>query len=235
MLIELLSLLIFLAIAFAFLAKEESERTNPWKEKHDRVAAQLLSAQKTIRRLTQDVVEAKARIKLLEEANRLLRASINGPLAANDRRVMLSAEQLASLNARLVNAEALLQERQVENGRLRERLAGRGGTDLPRCAISPGYLLRIEVTGADVYRVRANWPATAAPDVRRVNGAVELGQAGSVSRRGFESLAAKVSAWGRVQAVPCGFTVLVTESHGDLSLYKSQQRTIGKYFYPAYR
>jgi hypothetical protein len=235
MLIELLSLLIFLAIAFAFVSKEESERTNPWKEKYDRIAMELQHRKAEIAKLSRDLAKIRAQVRFLEEANRLLRASVDGPLAANDKRIMLTAVQLESLNARLINSEALLQERQIENGQLRARLDGKGGTDLPRCAVAPGYLYKIEVSGADAYRVTANWPATAAEAVAKVTGAKALGQGRSLSRPQFEQLAAQVSHWGKTQSPQCGFTAVVIESHGNLTLYKIQQRTVGKYFYAAYR
>lgn len=235
MLIELLALMVFLAMAFAFVMKEEGDRTNPWKERHDRVLAELDQSREEVRELRREARAMRANLELLEEANRMLRRSLEGPLQSDDRRVSISSEELRRLNARVANVEDLLDAQVRDNTTLRDRLEGRGGTDLPRCQVSPGFLLRITVSGGDTFHVAPAWPASAAEPAARVPGLTNLGAGKSLNRQQFRAFAAAVQRWGGEQTPACGFTAEVFDTHSNKQLYKSQQRLIDTFFYTAYR
>ena len=226
MLIELLSLLIFLSMAFAFIQKEEALAT-PAQQ-------QLGEARREIRELRAELRTLQARLIFLEEANRLLRSSIDGPLSPTDTRLALPEDFYEETADSIVNNQQLIDQLQRENESLRRRISG-GGTDLPRCLVAPGFLYRIYVGANDTYQVEANWPDTAQGAVEQVPQAVAFGTGRSMSRTEFMRTAEAIQAWGRSQSPACGFTVEVFARHENLRLYVRQQQTIGRFFYGAYR
>ena len=237
MLIELLALLVFMSMAFAFVMKEEGDRVNPWKEKHDKVAAELRQAERRIVELRREVLTLSAKTRQMEAYIRRLLAAHEGPLPSNDRLAPISREQYEDLMGKAGNDDAMLQELQRGNADLRAQLSAAkgGGTDLPKCLVTPGYLLSIELLAGGDYRVSPDWAAGAEDVVRQVPGAMELAAGGSFGRDRFLALAGQVAGWGKAQPVPCGFRVRVRENHGDLGLYKRQLRTVEQYFYVARR
>lgn len=234
MLIELLALLVFMAMAFAFVSRDESE-ANPMREEIHRLKAELSQARQTI-------LERDAEIRKLIKANQTLSESLrrlyekrSGTLRANDRVVVLPQSQFDTLTGELANKEAMLNERQKTNAALLAKLSRTqgGGTDLPNCTVTAGFLLSVELLGGGGFRVRPAWSEGAAPLARQVPGAMELTAGGSLTAAQFERQAARVAEWGRSQPVPCGFRAKTTNSHSDLGLYKRQNRVVERYFYTA--
>jgi len=232
MLIELLSLLIFLSMAFAFVMKEEGENLNPWKEKYDRVAAELEAVKASNRwlrsrilHLDKEVLELKINLRRLLEVHK-------GTVRPNDQ-VLVPKDFVASISSQKANAEAVVEELQQENIRLRQQLAAArgGGVDLPKCRIAPGFLFSIDLLGDGRYQVRPQWSAGAADAVAQVPGAMALARGGPFTREEFLAQSRRIRAWGRAQPVPCGFTALVTERHGRIGLYKQQVSTVEQSFY----
>lgn len=226
MLIELLALLIFLAFAFAFAMKEEGDKLNPWKQKYDRVIVQLAEATKTIREQQHQLRVLEAKVVTLEASIRRLVAAHDGPLAANDRLIPLTRGEYE----KLLNDRALLAALQAENVGLRARL-NKGGTDRPNCLVTPGFLIGVELLANGNLRVRPTWTPEARTRVAEVPGALALGEGGSMSSQQFAARASQIDQWARRQTVPCGFRARVSESHGNLGLYKRQVRTVEQYFY----
>lgn len=226
MLIELLALMIFLAFAFAFALKEEGDRLNPWKQKYDRIAAELSEAKATIAQQHHQIRVLTAKVASLEASVRRLAAVHDGPLAANDKLIPLPTTEYD----KLLNDRALLQALQTENIRLTARL-NNGGTDRPNCLVTPGFLINVELLSDGALRVRPAWGAEARPRVSEVTGAIALGEGGSMSTQQFISRASQVDGWARAQTPACGFRARVSESHGNLTLYKRQVRVVEQYFY----
>ena len=226
MLIELLALLIFVAFAFAFVLKEEGDKINPWKEKYDRVEMELKTAKKEIADLEKRNRTLARQVASLEASVRRLIASHDGPLAANDKVVPLDRSEFD----RLANDAALAQTLQAENANLRVRLNG-GGTDRPNCLVTPGFLISVELLSDGNFRVRPAWSQNAGAAVAAVDGATQLGGSGVISPAQFSALSSRVDGWARQQSPACGFRARVSESHGNLTLYKRQVRTVERYFY----
>lgn len=226
MLIELLALMIFLAFAFAFAMKEEGDRLDPWKQKYDQIAGELAQAKATIAKQLHQIRVLTAKVSSLEASIRRLAAAHDGPLAANDRLVPLPRDEYD----KLLNDRALLEALQSENAGLRARL-NNGGTDRPNCLVTPGFLINIELLANGGLRVRPAWTSEARARVTEVTGAVALGEGGTMSAQEFSSKASQVDRWARSQSQPCGFRARVSESHGNLTLYKRQVRTVEQYFY----
>ena len=226
MLIELLALLIFLAFAFAFALKEEGDRVNPWKEKYDRIAIELRQTKEENNRLRLTNAKLQVEINVLNESIRRLLSKQDGTLAANDQIVPIAKVEFD----KLLNDKALLDSLQTENAALRSQLQN-GGTDRPNCLITSRFLINVKLLGNGNMSVSPAWDATALTAVETVPGAIELGKGGEMSRQQFLAKSAPVDAWARAQSPACGFRARVSENHGNLELYKTQVRTVEKYFY----
>nr|QQZ48904.1 hypothetical protein JKL49_16595 [Phenylobacterium glaciei] len=83
MLVEVLALLVFMAMAFAFVMREEGDRTNPWKEKADKLEQQVQALERVNRTLTTQIAALKRQISQLEDSIRLLVAEHDGTLPPN--------------------------------------------------------------------------------------------------------------------------------------------------------
>jgi hypothetical protein len=227
MLVEVLALLIFMSMAFAFVLRDDAAKLNPWKQKHDQVLAQLRAAERENGALKRQVTE-------LERANRQLLRSYTGTISANDA-LVIDRAQWRELIQKLANAEAIVAAQQRDNSSLRARLAGRGGSDLPNCTVSPtAFIVALELQEGGLRATRV-WPESATSAARQVPGLSELADGRTRSTAVFKSLSTRIKAWGRAQPTPCTFRVLATLRHGSITTYRAQQAAIGNAFYATYR
>jgi hypothetical protein len=233
MLIEVLALLVFLSMAFAFVLKEEGDRLDPWKEKADRLEHQLAAQQRENASLRRQITSLQLEIDTLEASIRRLVAEHTGTLPPTGY-VTLSTGEVSKWVGRHSNDQAMLEELRRENAALRAQLQaahGKGGTDLPNCPVTAGFLLSIDVYGDGTFAAHPAWNSGAADIARRVPGVPSLSSGRQMDRSEFASLAGQVAHWGRGQPIPCGFRTKVTEHHGDLALYKRQVALVEQYFY----
>lgn len=228
MLVEVLALLIFLAMAFAFVLRDEAVRTpNYWKRQYEQALVQ-------VRELRRENAQLRTQIAELEQFNRQLLRQVYGTLPSNDT-VTLTRDQWRELVNRSANAEQIVTSQQREIAQLRERLAGRGGSDLPNCTVSPTtFIVRIELL-AGGYRAQGLWPAESAGAVAAVPGLRELASGRVLSQSEFRTLGSRIRTWSRAQPVPCNFRAQAVLRHGSLPLYRSQQAAVGNVFYASYR
>ncbi|MDB5470309.1 MAG: hypothetical protein JWR84_1869 [Caulobacter sp.] len=233
MLIEVLALLIFMAMAFAFLSRDES-RHDRAMERIRELTEELDAAKRTIAAQRIEIRKLQLSNEQLAESLRRLAKMNNDTLRANDKLVVLPQSQLDELTGNIANKDAMLDERQKSNAALRAKLAQSqgGGTDLPNCTVTSGFLLSIELMGDGGFVVRQAWAPGADPVARSLPGALEL-TSGQMSVARFEAGAARLRDWGRAQSVPCGFRARVTNRHSNLDLYKRQNRIVERYFYTA--
>lgn len=237
MLIELLVLLVFLAMAFAFV--KDSEKTfSRLQERLEEAERRLDQARREIRRLEFDKRLLVEENESLQKSLRRFMAGHEGTLPANEKAVLIRQSTLDAQTARLSQAERIIEERQRDNAALRGKLqaAGKGGSDLPQCAVASGrFIARIDLLPDGGFRVAPKWPADAAPQAAKVPGLVALASSRAMGNAEFRRLAGQVQAWGKAQPVPCGFYVEVFSQHSQLQMYKRQYQTVGAYFYPAMR
>lgn len=226
MLVEVLALLIFMAMTFAFVLRDDALATNPWKQRYDAIAQQLAHERAENARL-------QSRLAELERANRQLLRRYEGPIPANDA-LVITRDQWQELIDRLANAEAVVESQQSDIRNLQERLSGNGGTDLPNCTVSPtSFIVRIYLSGGG-YRAVSSWPASSNQAVANVPGLAALGSGRTLSQGEFVSLSQQVRAWGRAQPVPCAFRAEVFPQHSSMDLYRRQQSAINGAFYARY-
>lgn len=236
MLVEVLVLLIFMAMAFAFVTKDES-KTSRLQAEIDQLRADLKKADSELR----DLNAANA---ALLEANAALKASLarwmNIPrqsLPANDQPVILPQTTFKNQIDQIQNLKAITAELIADNAGLRRQLARAkgGGLDLPKCAVTPGFLISVTLLGDGEFVTKPLWIPVAASTAKAVPGLAALASSTARSQSDFGRLAAQVKSWGTSQLTPCAFTAIVTENHSNLGLYKRQISFVGRYFYVAAR
>jgi regulator of replication initiation timing len=237
MLIELLVLLVFLAMAFAFVKDGE--------KRYDRLQEDLAEARQQIEALQRENGRLAEANHLLQEENEALQKSLRrfiashtGTLPANEKLILVRQVTFNAQAARTSEAERIIEERQTENAVLRNKLtaAGKGGSDLPRCAVASGrFVARVDLLPDGRFQVSPKWPVAAAAEVAKVPGLTAIASATPLNAQTFRRLAAQAQNWGKSQAIPCGFSVEVFSRHSQLQMYKRQYQTVGTYFYPAMR
>jgi hypothetical protein len=235
MLIELLALLVFMAMAFAFVSRE-TEEANPMADRIDQLERLLRERDQRIRQLRIEVRNLREINEQLGESLRRLLNDPRTPLRANSRLVMLPEARFNEMIADLANQNEIIRARQEENSSLRSRLtaSGRGGAGLPNCPVASGFLVSITVTGDDGFVVAPLWAATARPAVARIPGAIELTSGGRLNRTTFRRLADQLRRWGVAQNPACSFRARIRASHGNLALFQQQHRVAAQYFYMAW-
>jgi hypothetical protein len=229
MLIEVLALLVFMAMAFAFVVKEE-ERANPWREKAEKLERELAAARVENAELHRRIASLEAQNQALEDSLRRLVGKRDGTVPANDQ-VFIAKAVLDKLTDRLANAEAMVGELQRDNAGLRQKLAGpkAGGIDRPVCTVTAGYLVSMDLLGDGGYRVRGAWNRGA--NVSQIPGLGGLDAGQVMTPAQFRTFAARIAEWGRSQPQPCVFRANALASHGNLRLYLRQLGVAEQYFY----
>lgn len=234
MLIEVLSLLVFMSMAFAFVMKEEGDRTNPWKEVADRYERQIKSLKVENKFLEARLFSLQRQIEALEASIKRLVAAHQGPLAANDKVVVIPKAVFEGMSDKQGNSDQMVAELQREVASLRRRLQtvrGKGGVDLPNCPVTAGFLANVDLYGDGAFRVQPTWNKGAVDAAVKVPGLIALTSGKLLNRSQFQMYAGEVAQWGKKQAVPCGFRVRVLEHHVDLNLYKRQVGLVEQSFY----
>ncbi|HEX6375460.1 MAG TPA: hypothetical protein VFZ91_07040 [Allosphingosinicella sp.] len=232
MLIELLALLVFMAMGFAFVSRDEA-LANPVRDRIARLENLVAERDRRIAELESQARSLEAYNRELAESLRRLIDDPDRKLRANAGLVMLPKARLDELVAENRNKTELIAARQLENKQLRDRL-GRGGSDLPNCPVASGRIVEIQAYGDGGYGVTPLWSADAAPAASRVPGLVALTRAGRLSRAEFGRFAAQVKAWGATQTPACIFRARIVERHGNIERFKQQRRFADQYFYTAW-
>ena len=158
MLIELLVTLVFLAMAFAFVQKDEFSASTLQAQVHS-LQSQLDQAQAELRKLR---AENHDLVRINQELRDSLARWMERPrtsLPASEQPIVMPRYEFTDLQNKLANTLAMLKESQKENAELRRRLSGpgKGGTDLPNCTVSAGFLLSIELLENGSFRVAPSW------------------------------------------------------------------------------
>jgi FtsZ-binding cell division protein ZapB len=232
MLVELLVSLVFLAMAFAFVQKEDQSIT-VLQDRITSLKSQLADAQAESTRLRREnadlaVINVQLRDSLARWMDRPRKS-----IPASEQPLIIPRSMYIGQRDSLANAVAMVKELQKENAELRRRLNGsrKGGSDLPNCTVSAGFLLNIELLESGGVRVSPSWTPGADHAARAIPGITALATGGEQSLSAFAQSARSASEWARQQTVPCGFRVQAVERHADLELYKKQLQTVERYFY----
>jgi hypothetical protein len=235
MLVEILALLVFLAMGFALVSRDEMA-AQPLLDK-------IAKLKRDLKERDEAIHDLNVRVRGLEIANEQLAVSLKrfarqheGTVRANERIVVLPQDQFTAIATDLANKTALLEDKQQENADLRGRLeaAGKGGSDLPNCTVTSGLLISVDLQPGGSFAAHPLWQPSAGPAASQVPGLAELASGRNLGRAEFQRLAEQVQSWGRRQPTPCGFRARVKPRHSNLAQYLQQHRVVARYFYTAW-
>lgn|GEM_PF-4389736 len=229
-LVELLTTLVFIAMALALVLKDEALKDlSPTQERMQELLKQHEVDQKEIRRRDARIAVLEARLDEQQKFIQRLLKSGGATLPPGEYKIVPTSEVNKG-----INAEAVVKELLEQNAALRREIAKlKGGGDLtrPKCPTNPGFLVRAELLSNGSIAISPMWPQTSSGIVAKVNGIRQLTGAGAMSRAEFMRRASVVDDWGRSQPVPCAFSALAVSQHSNLSLYLQQLSAVEQYFY----
>ncbi len=228
MLIELLALLIFLAMGFAFLSREEKS-VDRLTLRNEELKAELAAKDAQIAAIEREARDLRTQNELLAESLRRFQSEHGGTLVANDR-VILSRRHFQEMAADIRNKDAIIRATQANNAALLRRI-GRGGSDLPPCPVTDRFIVAVELMGDGGFVVRPAWGADAAMAVAAVPGATALASSRAINRAEFQRLAGQMKQWGSAQRPPCGFRASIRRRHQNADLNDRQRNFVAQYFY----
>lgn len=224
---EIMLLLVFMAIAFSFLAKNEGREAIP--------------------RVEQELREAKARIATLEDLVRALRTE-RDRLKADFKEL---SEELASrqepdttvtprsetprltpdeVKKRVVSLQALVNELQDENAKLRQMVGGKA-PGLPRCLVTSGFMFRFVLLADGHISGSPSWDAGALPNPAGLPGVNILSSGMPLGDRELIFAAAQLNHWADSLPQPCRFSVMARRETMDAATFDHQLRVLEGFFY----
>jgi hypothetical protein len=226
-LIELLTQLVFVAMALGILLADAARKEfDPKRDIVAELRAQLAAEVKHRTALEGDLAAANDQVASLKRfVERLLGNRPAGELPAKPK-------DIADIVAEAANREAVITAQQRVIADQTRRLS-HGGSDLPNCTVTPGYLLTVTLHGDGRYSTTAAWDTNAATVAARVPAVSAVVRRGELTQSEFESYAKEIKAWSSQQNPPCRFRVGLRSDHHNYDLFLRQQATVGNYFYAA--
>ncbi len=248
---DLLMMVLFVLLLFTFRATEEGrEEITGLEAELQRVLSERNRIQEELTLIRKDLVDAKERIRRLEEENNRLRAAAKdtlptGPsvvdveklreenrLLRDENRILREENRL--LKARLEAAERRLQQPERETAGRNPGPGKHGkGTGFPRCPVTDGFLLNVTLARSGNLTVKPAWDAGAEVAALGVPGVRDLIESSELSQDTFRQHAERIVAWSDKQDIPCRFHVRanIGDPPPSLEIYRRQLNLIERHFY----
>jgi FtsZ-binding cell division protein ZapB len=235
---ELLLLVVFMAVAFAFLSKEEDLRDIPLikkeleevKRENQRLQSEILNLKRERTALLEEREQLRSRVAELERRLKELLPEGLPPAPNNEPMAQIPESELKALRAQNRNLNQIAREFQAENGTLRRQLGGKGA-GLPKCIVTSGFLLNLALRGDGSISGTAAWDEAAGSVASKLPGLAVLSSGAALSRAQFTSAGNELIAWANSQETPCRFSVKLTRLHSDISVYENQLNEVEMFFY----
>lgn len=233
---DLLIMVLFVLLLFTFRASEEGRdevsgleaELRQVRVERDKLRDELAIAQVAL-------AKANARVQELEESVRRLLASLKDSLNPDP---VVAFEKLQAenrqLQARVESLEKILRAQQREIADKNRVLTQQGrGTGFPKCLVTEGFLLEVQLLESGNLSIKPSWDAGAEATARAVPGVRELVEAGEVTQDAFRQHAGRILAWGDEQEVRCRFHVntATADPAPSLETYRRQMNVIERHFY----
>lgn len=231
-LVELLTQLVFVAMLLAFVLRDEAlADVDGQADRVSELTRALAERDHTILDLRKEVSTLKIRLADQEEMVASLLGTRGMTLPGGTRAISEEeANYYAHLKLMVAAQQAALGQAKAEIVAIK---GGKGGNDLPNCAVTSQYLLDIAFLPNGAFAISRSWE-NGAP-AKEVDGLAPLVQAGTVDRSAFLTYARRVQTWGKNQPVPCGFRVTVRRRHTNITMFERQLSTVEQVFYVARR
>jgi hypothetical protein len=228
---ELLLLLVFMAVAFAFLSKEEDLREIPLIKKE---LEEIKQENQTLRAKNAALIaerdELRERVAYLDQRLKELLPEGLPPAANNEPMAQIPESQLRSLRAQNRNLDKIARELQGENASLRRQVDGKGA-GWPRCIITNGFLLTLALYGDGSISGAAAWDEAVTSIASKLPGIFSLSSGTPLSKSQFINAGNELIGWANSQDPPCRFSVKLTRLHSNINLYESQLNEVEMFFY----
>jgi hypothetical protein len=227
---ELMLLLVFMAITFSFLSKEEglTEVTLFQKERDEARALNVLlrahisELDLQIRELVRERDEEQRKAMELDRRLRELLPEATAPSPNPAHVVSIPQVQLDGLNNRVVVQNRVIAGRDAEIADLRKQIGGKA-PGLPTCSVTSRNILSF-LFRADGMIVGARaWDSEADSVANNLPGMSVLASGMPLTHDSFAAAAKALSDWGRAQNPSCALSVLVRH---DLTSAKEYDRKL---------
>ena len=217
-LIELLSIMVFVAMAYALASRDEAELSTDWKSQFKQAQAQLADAQKQILALRKDVEEARHAAAVLAEEY------TGQPLPIDPAKSWEEVQKLLKTIADKRSTGSQDRQRRIETA-----LNGGGAFGLPACA-SPASAYTVMLYADETLQALPAWEKRDQKEVASMASVMKLVSAGRLPRGQFSELAkqANIDA-GRREACMLRVTARPAESYFH-DVYMRQVNELARWF-----
>ncbi|PWC82498.1 hypothetical protein TSH100_23650 [Azospirillum sp. TSH100] len=227
---EVMILMVFAAMAFSFLAREEGMReadrlraqVSVLEAERDRLAAENLTLTEKIHDLEKSLADLERLVAQLPPQDNRDHAKL----------VILPASQLDQLNSELARKQQSVVEQKRLIEELSKKLAKEGkGTGLPRCPTPAGFLVEATLLADGGYSFQKAWEPKDDEAVLALPGITGLLSGGRIASDEVRLHAQALFDWGNAQEVPCRFHVSTKVQRMDLDMFLRMLNTLETYFY----
>ncbi len=214
---EIMLLLVFMAVTFAFLSRQENQVELTAAQK------QLEEARIEIRRLHSDLDAVRAELRKLQAERDDLDRLVRRLLPEAELAKATPAEILKWFDAHPDAAE------RAQRG---VAAAMKGGVGLPRCDVKATHVLAMVLLGDGSMFGQKAWAAEDEALLNGVPGLSALSSGKSLDPRSASAASDELANWGRSQKTPCRFVVRVDDRQSpDKETYKAQIKLLEQRFY----
>jgi cell division protein FtsB len=238
---ELMLLLVFMAVTFSFLSKEEDLRDVPQIQKE---LEETKATNHRLEELIQTLNEERANLLRERDAARREIADLRNqlrellpdappPVPNNPKTGPVPENMDKWLQARVASLEKIARDLQAENAALRRQIAGEGGRapGLPVCIVTSGYLLTFNFLRDGSISGDRAWDTAADSVALKIPGILTLSSGHALPLNQFQVAAAEVKKWGLSQGQPCTFRVKEKRETMDIDVFDKQLGAAESAFY----
>jgi hypothetical protein len=230
---ELMLLLVFMSLAFTFLAKDEGKIEIP------RVQRELDEKKLELKQLTKELAAVKKSLVAVQQENDRLDEYIKeltgsaDSISPDSNTFPPSTYGIEQLRALAREQRSIIVALQQQISALQTKINGGKAPGLPICTITNHYLVLFTLEADGTFVGAPGWSQEMAFATRDVPGLDQLTSRRALNPDEFNAAAAKVKAWGVSQSQPCTVRVSYTRHTTDAGIFERQLNALGNFFYKA--
>jgi len=209
---EVMILMVFAALIFSFLARDEGEG------ERTRLAAEVEAVSSRLRAVSSEKEHLQTRLDGF--AARI--AQLETALADRDRQIKDLNETIERIRGAAPGSKPLSVRDSKTSGR---------GSGLPRCSLTAAYLLDVTLLDSGGFAVQPAWDQTTEHEAAKLPGMAPLLATSHLSMEDFRRQAREIYSWSSSQEEPCRFYVRARTRTMQLAVYQKQMKILESYFY----